>query len=1069
MMKNYFLSIACILMLMNLSLSAEMMWEQATGPTSCFSSARAADLNNDGVKDFVIGGGIESNYDGEGNIIQYHSDHMVMAIDGATGDFLWQVEGMDQIFASPIFLDVTGDGIPEVFIGGRNGFLLCINGATGVTIWQFFEGSGNGEDASEVGLYNFYTAQWIPDQNDNGLPDLLVSNGGDRRLPSWETDRPAGKLMVIDPVDGELLASAEMPDGKETYMSPLVYDFFRDGKLDVIFGTGGEAIGGSLFRASLAHLMAGDLSGATTLLNRPNKGFIAPPSLADLTGDNIPELITNTYDGHIIATDGWTNEVLWDYTVEGAETNASPAIGLFNEDDVPDVFTSFLIGVAPTYSNAVQLVIDGATGELQYENTLGSIQYSSPVIYDMDSDGIDEAIMMINVVEGGTFYHDILACNFVSNTETSLLGGPVGGTNIASTPWIGKADEDGLLDLFYVHNADETSFISEDGIMFKRHTLEAVDSNAVAWGAYMGSDGDGFYDNPKGTCFQSLWNPVSNAISPTCIGGTDGEAQVDSNGCPCMFNDCVYTWSNGDTTKHAFELPAGDHYLTIIHEDGCVMVKRVTVEDPPPPLLEVTHNICSGENLGTANVVDINDSTTYISYLWSTGATTPSVEGLSGGTYTVEVVSPVGCTDVLEFVIEEPNATIIEASSVNNISCNGLGDGTANWTITGGAPPYLLTLNGTDEYVFESEASLIGLESGNYGYNIEDANGCNIESGTINIVEPEVFDKVTEIQNISCEGETGSITVTVSGGTAPYYYISWTGETSEPTNETTFTFDGLEAGLYEIDFRDANECNTMVALVVDQVETFLQGNTSLQPIQCAGETGSVQLNIVGGTPPYQYIWNGETSEGTEETTFLFENLAADTYSIELLDANGCNFILEADLMDVPVLDAAVSIQNASTQLTSDGSIDIIVSGGTFPYTYDFNEAGEESSEDGIITLEDYPAGTYTFDLTDANGCTYSVDLTIEAETIDTNLDELSNEQVKIYPNPNRGEFMLEVGQFDEEFGVFVYNAIGQNVSFEKVVNQQGKMNVKLLDFETGVYFVSIEGTQSRILHKIVVF
>ncbi len=885
-------------------------WTQTTGATSCFSSARAADLNLDGVKDLVIGGGLESIFDADGNIIQYPSDHMVMALDGATGEWLWQVEGMDQIFSSPTFMDINFDGRPEVFIGGRNGYLLCIDGATGTVSWQFYEGSA-GQNAGNDGLYNFFNLQLIPDQNNDGFPELLTANGGDRELPSFITDRPAGKLMVIDPIDGALLASAEMPDGKETYMSPLVHDFFRDKKPEVIFGTGGETIGGGLYRVPLSDLMAGDISNAHLIVSRPSKGFIAPPSLADLTSDNIPEIIVNTYDGYSIAYDGWTNEQLWSHNIEGAETNCSPAIGLFTDDDIPDVFTSFLIGTAPVYNGAVQILLDGATGELLYQSDLGANQYSSPVVYDFNTDGRDEAVFTINMVNGdGTFSHDVLKLDFTDESTESLIGGPKPGTNIASTPYLGPLNNDGLLDLFYTHNTDPTEFNSKNGVSHQRLTVAAIDTNAVAWGGYMGNYGNGKYDNPLDNCFQTLWSPVSAVTPPTCTGGTNGEAIVSSNGCPCQFNDCIYEWDNGDTTKHAYNLAAGEHFLQLTHEDGCKMVIRVTVPESSGPENIQTNVSCNGGNDGYLQILDtfVNDSTiiTYTSYNWSTGETTPSISNLSAGEYSVNVVSSEGCEETVYFTVAEPEPieVFIDIAS----SCEQMTSVTAAFAVLA---PSEVTSFVVDGFPYPySDGIELAFQVGTHTGVVTTADGCSKEF-SFGITGEAALDVDAQIvSEVLCVGGNANVELTIDGGEAPFYYLL-DGVIYPLGTENTYTLD-FASGSYVLEVTDAAGCSNNVVLELEEPTPLsISGETTAS----TGNDGSLVLNISGGSGSYVVDWGdlALTAIIIDGEMPSAMGLAPGEYAVIVADANNCtaaySFTIEEDLtgLDDIVTDFAVQV------------------------------------------------------------------------------------------------------------------------------------------------------------------
>ena len=175
-------------------------------------------------------------------------------------------------------------------------------------LWEFFDRPPT--EAVDSGWFNFYSAQWIPDQNFDGLPDLLVANGGNHSLPSWITERDPGYLMVLDAASGSVLAKDTMPDGKETYCSPVVYDFNGQG-LEIVFGSGGEDVGGMLWRVTLSDLMSNDIQTATVLATHPTRGFIAPSSLADLNGDQILDIVNVSYNGHVRVFDGLSSQVLW--------------------------------------------------------------------------------------------------------------------------------------------------------------------------------------------------------------------------------------------------------------------------------------------------------------------------------------------------------------------------------------------------------------------------------------------------------------------------------------------------------------------------------------------------------------------------------------------------------------------------------------------------------------------------------------------------------------------------------------------------------------------------------------
>ena len=137
-------------------------WISYVDSVGTYSSPRTADLNNDDVLDIVMGaGGKEEKF----------SDTAILALDGATGKPLWALPGYNQFVGSAVFLDVTGDDIPDVFIGGRWAQLAAINGADGTPIWTFFP-ERTKPDGSDGGWYNFTTPQFVTDQDNDGKQEL---------------------------------------------------------------------------------------------------------------------------------------------------------------------------------------------------------------------------------------------------------------------------------------------------------------------------------------------------------------------------------------------------------------------------------------------------------------------------------------------------------------------------------------------------------------------------------------------------------------------------------------------------------------------------------------------------------------------------------------------------------------------------------------------------------------------------------------------------------------------------------------------------------------------------------
>ncbi|MDX2284861.1 MAG: PQQ-binding-like beta-propeller repeat protein [Bacteroidia bacterium] len=450
------------------------------------SSPRAADLNGDGVLDLVIGAGL--------NEFQA-SESAVLAVDGASGELLWQAPGIDQVVGSAAFIDISRDGTPDVVIGGRKCQLMALDGRSGRQLWRY-EVQGQGYTPAGLARFNFYDAQRIPDQDGDGLDDLLTVNGGNVHAPPRDTaSRYPGVLLILSSATGRILAADTMPDGKESYLSPLVFDFGSG--LTVLFGTGGETVGGSLYAVPLSALRAGSIQGAERLLSETGHGFVAPPALADLNGDGTPEIIVNSHAARLSAYDFRSRRLLWQtQAVAGAEASNGVAVGRFTGSGTPGCFALYSLGAWPDNAGTVQVLIDGASGAVVLQDSIGCTGFSTPLAADLDGDGLDEALVSVNEYVCGArtpqSAHRLLAYSFREGSPRDLIP-PLPGKNVSSTPWLGDLDGDGRLNLVYCVQANTTRLHEFFGLRLAQQPLETPAQPPPAWGAYMGSRGDGVY------------------------------------------------------------------------------------------------------------------------------------------------------------------------------------------------------------------------------------------------------------------------------------------------------------------------------------------------------------------------------------------------------------------------------------------------------------------------------------------------------------------------------------------------------------------------------------------------
>lgn len=455
------------------------------------------------------------------------------------------------------------------------------------------------------------------------------------------------------------------------------------------------------------------------------------------------------------------------------------------------------------------------------------------------------------------------------------------------------------------------------------------------------------------------------SVDASCFGTSDGSATANVAGGAGGY---TYLWSNNTVNATASNLTAGTYYVTITDANGCTLSDSAIIAQPTEVQLTLTPQAvnCFGGSDGTATANTTGGAGGY-TYLWSTTPpqVTPTITGLTAGTYTVTVTDATGCTDVESTTIDQPSAPLQATLTSVMPSCFAGSDGTVTATTTGGTP----RISGYTYLWSSGQATrtATGLAAGNYTVTVTDSLGCFIVEN-ITLRQPSPMISIIAQQRTSCfGGNDGLAQVTVSGGTPDangLYQYRW--NTTPP--QLTRTAVNLRGGqTYTVTITDANGCSLSDSITVQQPAPITTVPAYTIPSCNDGCDGFIDLTSSGGIAPYSYSW----SNGQDSATAV--DLCAGTYFVTVTDANGCTTSQALSLSQPTAVAIQVSTTNNACFGDSTGAISVLVAGGTPFYSFSWsNGAPDLPTQDGLS------AGTYGLTVTDANGCTHTENIVITA-------------------------------------------------------------------------------------------
>jgi hypothetical protein len=388
---------------------------------------------------------------------------------------------------------------------------------------------------------------------------------------------------------------------------------------------------------------------------------------------------------------------------------------------------------------------------------------------------------------------------------------------------------------------------------------------------------------------------------------------------------------------------------------------------------------CGNDNGSVIATSTSNFSSTYFALYDYSGNTiqsaiTNSAEvefvGLSAGTYSIGVEDLGGCTGLTQnFIIEDSSPVDFGFYLVPNSSCNPDIDlGKIYITGVTGTPPYTYLWAGG-----QTGSTLTGLTSGIYSVTVTDSNSCSTTKTTpLTDVDPLGFGFFSAITP-SCFSNDGAIILTITGGTAPYYYSASTGDV-EISYSQEFTLSGISSGFYSFTITDAALCKQTFGTELLSPKSIGTVNISSSNSSCSSNDGSITVTVTQGSPPYSYtlVYPDTSTDtvATDQSTYTFDNLETGNYSVNVTDLTSCSYSENISIVATNLF--TLSVQATGTTCSLDnGTIQVTKStGGTEPFTYSLDGViVYPSTSLSAVTFTDVPAGQHTITVSDFTGCT----------------------------------------------------------------------------------------------------
>jgi gliding motility-associated-like protein len=714
-------------------------------------------------------------------------------------------------------------------------------------------------------------------------------------------------------------------------------------------------------------------TGTYTLILRDGKGCLVydTVTVAAPGGVGISLAVTGigcgNPTGRIVAT-GSGGLPGYFYNINGGPLNGT---GIFNgltagfytvrAYDQGGCFALDTVTIGPVPAIPLTLVVDsvtcfgGNTGRITATVNGGTAGYT----FNINS-GAYGAANVFNNLTAGSYTIGVRDGGGCTATAVGIVRAPA---QLTATATVDSVDCSGNADGFIV-------FTASGGVAPYEYSLgSGYQSSNIFTGLAAGAFPNAAVRDSKGCTFSipvTVAQPAALGIaaiqdSVSCFGGNDGTitatATGGSGGYEFSINGGTFV-SSGTFTG----LTAGTYSIDVRDFNFCTRTLNINVLAPTDLTLSLLAGsaACAGAGGGQITATAGGGSPGY-QYQLNAGAFGPSnvFTNLSPNTYNVTVRDQNGCTETATIAVTTPTALTATAVQ-DSVSCGGGTNGSLVVTASGGTPNYQYSIDGTN---FQVSNIFTGLSAGPYVATVRDANACT-QTVNITVLQPVALTIATVQDSASCFGASDGVITVTAGGGSPTYEYSLDGTTFQPSN----IFNGRAAGPYTITIRDAQFCQITGNISVLQ-PTVLGVSATKVDVSCnSTNDGSITVTATGGSLPYSYNLNG----GTPQSSNLFSNVSAATYTVNVVDGNGCTQSTTITVGSTSGITISLVADSLSCNGAADGVITVTASSAAGGLEYSTNGTNFQVSN----VFSSLNAGNYTVTVRDANLCVASANVIV---------------------------------------------------------------------------------------------